>query len=43
MTGAILNIDITGEGGAKLDQHWADGPRSYMGLQMAGFHDHDQA
>ena len=37
MTGAILNIDVTGEGGAKLADHWVDGPRSYMGLQMAGF------
>lgn len=37
MTGAILNIDVTGTGGRKLTDHWKDGPRSYMGLQMAGF------
>ena len=37
MTGAILNIDVTGANGARLKDHWKDGPRSYMGLQMAGF------
>lgn len=37
MTGAILNIDVTGDSGAKLTEHWKDGPRSYMGLMMAGF------
>ena len=37
MTGAISAIDITGRDGAKLAQEWADGPRSYLGLAVAGF------
>ncbi len=37
VTGAITRIDITGEGGVKLKDKWASGPRSYLGLQSAGF------
>jgi len=37
VTGAITRIDITGEGGVKLKDKWANGPRSYLGLQSAGF------
>jgi cyclohexanone monooxygenase len=37
MTGALLAIDIRGRGDARLDEKWAAGPRSYLGLQMAGF------
>ena len=37
VTGAITRIDITGEGGLKLKDKWANGPRSYLGLQSAGF------
>ena len=37
MTGALLSIDIRGRGGSTLRQKWADGPRSYLGITMAGF------
>ncbi len=37
MTGALLAMDITGVGGARLDQAWAGGPAAYLGLTVAGF------
>ncbi len=37
MTGALLNIDIRGRDGLSLREKWRDGPRSYLGLQVAGF------
>jgi cyclohexanone monooxygenase len=37
MTGALLKIDITGRNGATLRKSWEHGPRTYLGLQVAGF------
>jgi cyclohexanone monooxygenase len=37
MTGALLRIDILGRGGTSLRDVWADGPRTYLGLTVAGF------
>jgi cyclohexanone monooxygenase len=37
MTGALGRIDITGKGGANLKDKWAEGPRTYLGLMVAGF------
>lgn len=37
MTGALLNVDIKGRGGAKLREAWEAGPRTYLGLQTVGF------
>lgn len=37
MTGALLKIDIHGAGGRSLRDAWEDGPRTYLGLQVAGF------
>ncbi|MBM3519041.1 MAG: NAD(P)/FAD-dependent oxidoreductase [Alphaproteobacteria bacterium] len=37
MTGALNRIDIGGIGGLKLAQKWAAGPRTYLGLAIAGF------
>jgi cyclohexanone monooxygenase len=37
MTGALLDIDIRGAGGRGLREHWAGGPRTYLGLSVAGF------
>jgi cation diffusion facilitator CzcD-associated flavoprotein CzcO len=37
MTGSLLRIDIRGAGGLRLADAWAGGPRSYLGLQVAGF------
>jgi cyclohexanone monooxygenase len=37
MTGSLSRIDIRGEGGKTLAEKWADGPRTYLGLSVAGF------
>jgi len=37
MTGALLRIDIRGKGGLPLKDKWAEGPKTYLGLAMAGF------
>jgi cyclohexanone monooxygenase len=37
MTGALLNIDIRGRGGRPLRDMWAAGPRTYLGISIAGF------
>jgi len=37
MTGALLAIDIRGSGGVSLRDEWEGGPRTYLGLQVAGF------
>jgi cyclohexanone monooxygenase len=37
MTGALLDIDISVQGGPSLSDKWAHGPRTYLGLMTAGF------
>ena len=37
MTGALTRIDIRGTNGARLSEKWAAGPRTYLGLSVAGF------
>ncbi|WP_345383266.1 NAD(P)/FAD-dependent oxidoreductase [Pseudonocardia yuanmonensis] len=37
MTGALLAVDIRGRDGVRLRDAWADGPRTYLGLGVAGF------
>lgn len=37
MTGALSRIDIRGTSGARLVDRWAEGPRAYLGLMVAGF------
>ena len=37
MTGALLSIDVRGASGIALADKWAAGPRSYLGLGVAGF------
>ncbi|MEW9550578.1 flavin-containing monooxygenase [Nonomuraea sp. NPDC050783] len=37
MTGPLLAVDITGEGGRSLRDKWRAGPRAYLGLMTAGF------
>src|SRR5262245_9356616 len=37
ITGAFDRIDIRGRGGLRLKEKWAAGPRTYLGLQSAGF------
>ncbi len=37
MTGALNNIDIRGRDGKRLKDKWSGGPRTYLGLMVAGF------
>ena len=37
VTGAFDRIDIRGLGGQSLKEKWADGPKTYLGLQIEGF------
>ena len=37
MTGSVAKIDIRGRNGEMLNQKWAEGPRTYLGLMSAGF------
>ncbi|MFT4066517.1 flavin-containing monooxygenase [Paraburkholderia sp.] len=37
ITGALSEIEVRGSGGRTLRQAWAAGPRSYLGLMVAGF------
>ena len=37
MTGALFAMNIEGKGGLKLNDKWAAGPRTYLGLSTAGF------
>jgi cation diffusion facilitator CzcD-associated flavoprotein CzcO len=36
-TGAMLRMGIRGRGGVALEEHWADGPTTFMGVQTTGF------
>ncbi|MCX4705340.1 hypothetical protein OG252_08245 [Streptomyces sp. NBC_01352] len=36
-TGALAGLEIRGRGGVPLAEHWADGPRTYLGVATAGF------
>jgi cyclohexanone monooxygenase len=37
MTGSVTKIDISGRQGQTLNQKWAEGPKTYLGLMSAGF------
>ncbi|WP_238017612.1 NAD(P)/FAD-dependent oxidoreductase [Dactylosporangium sp. AC04546] len=37
MTGPLLNLNIRGRAGAALRDVWSEGPRAYLGIQVAGF------
>lgn len=37
MTGALSRIDIRGRAGQRLSDAWAEGPKTYLGLQVVGF------
>jgi cyclohexanone monooxygenase len=37
MTGSVAKIDIVGRDGKTLNQKWAEGPRTYLGVMSAGF------
>jgi cyclohexanone monooxygenase len=37
MTGSVARIDIVGRQGRTLNQKWAEGPKTYLGLMTTGF------
>jgi cation diffusion facilitator CzcD-associated flavoprotein CzcO len=37
LTGALMDVDIVGRDGVALRDEWASGPRTYLGLTIAGF------
>jgi cyclohexanone monooxygenase len=37
MTGSVARIDIRGRNGVTLNQKWAEGPKTYLGLMSTGF------
>ena len=37
MTGALMKIDIRGRNGVMLREQWSEGPKTYLGLSVAGF------
>src|ERR1043165_5683379 len=37
MTGALMKIDIRGRGGVTRSEEWSAGPKTYLGLCVAGF------
>jgi len=37
MTGALTAVDVRGRGGVSLREKWGEGPRTYLGLQVAEF------
>ena len=37
MTGPLKALNLKGRGGLTLDQQWADGPHTYLGISIAGF------
>ncbi len=36
-TGALTRLGIRGRHGLALEDHWADGPKTFLGIQTAGF------
>lgn len=36
-TGALTRMGIRGRGGVALEDHWADGPKTFLGVQTTGF------
>lgn len=37
MTGSFFRMDIQGRGGQKLEETWAEGPQTYLGLSVADY------
>ncbi len=37
ITGELLRMDIRGENGHSLQEHWSDGPKTNLGVQFCGF------
>ncbi|NNL85098.1 MAG: NAD(P)/FAD-dependent oxidoreductase [Myxococcales bacterium] len=37
LTGELMRLEILGEGGRSLREHWSDGPKTNLGVQFSGF------
>jgi cyclohexanone monooxygenase len=37
LTGPLKNLNLRGRGGRTLEEAWADGPHTYLGISIAGF------
>ena len=37
LTGELMRMDIRGQHGRSLQDHWSDGPRTNLGIQFSGF------
>ena len=37
VTGELMRMDIRGQHGRTLHEHWSDGPRTNLGIQFSGF------
>ena len=37
VTGPLMRLIVTGRDGLSLNTFWKDGPKTYLGLQVAGF------
>jgi cyclohexanone monooxygenase len=37
MTGPLKTLNLKGRGGRTLDEQWAGGPHTYLGISVAGF------
>ena len=37
VTGELMRMDIRGQHGRTLQEHWSDGPRTNLGVQFSGF------
>ena len=37
MTGSLKALNLSGRGGCRLEDVWADGPHTYLGISIAGF------
>jgi cyclohexanone monooxygenase len=37
MTGGLKALNLKGRGGRTLDKEWVNGPRTYLGISVAGF------
>ena len=37
MTGAVLEMDVSTSDGVNMKERWRDGPKTYLGIMVAGF------
>ncbi|MFJ8752343.1 flavin-containing monooxygenase [Streptomyces sp. NPDC102441] len=37
MTGSFTSVDVRSRSGVSIKEHWADGPKTYLGMQLSDF------